>query len=50
MNQLSFTLLDLCQLGDIEPFYNTVTKQLDDSQHEVHDLTDKLLVRSLGLF
>ena len=50
MNQLSFTLLDLCQLGDIEPYYNTVTKQVDNSQHEVHDLSDKLLVRNLGLF
>ena len=50
MNQLSFTLLDLCQLGDIEPYYNTVTKQLDNSQHEVHDLSDKLLVSSLEQF
>ena len=50
MNQLSFTLLDLCQLGDIEPYYNTITKQNDLSQHEIHDLSDKLLVSSLGMF
>ena len=50
MNQLTFSLLDLCQLGDIVPFYNTATKLGDPDRHEVHDYSDKLLVRSLGLF
>ena len=50
MNQLTFSLLDLCQIGDIVPFYNTATKLGDPDRHEVHDYSDKLLVRSLGLF
>ena len=50
MKQLNFTLLDLIQLGDIVPFFNTATKDATPDRHEVHDNTDKLLVSSYNKF
>ena len=50
IRQLSFTLLDLIQLGEIVPHYDTHTKTAVPGQHEVHDYTDKLLVSSRNLF
>lgn len=50
LKHLSFTLLDLIQLGDIVPHYNStnLTGVLD--HHEVHDRSDSLLISRMNLF
>jgi hypothetical protein len=40
VKQLTFTLLDLTQLGDIVPFFNTSKKEAAIDRHEIHDSTD----------
>ena len=51
MHQLTFTLLDLIQLGDIVPFFNTATKLSDPDRHEVHYYNnDNLVVSNIELF
>ena len=50
MNQLTFSLLDLIQLGDIIPHYSTKDKKHIADLHEVHDFEDKLLVSHYSMF
>ena len=50
MRQLSFTLLDLIQLGVILPHFNSTTKVAFPGRHEIHDHTDRLLISSYNRF
>ena len=50
MNQLTFGLLDIIQLGDIIPHYSTKDKKHIADLHEVHDFEDKLLVTHYSMF
>jgi len=49
-HQLSFTLRDLIQLGDIVPYYNSSDKSITADRHEVHDYEDKLLISHVNKF
>ena len=40
MSQLSLKLIDLIQLGDIVPYFNTKDKVPTADRHEVHDYDD----------
>jgi hypothetical protein len=48
--QLTFSLLDLIQLGDIVPHYNTIEKKSVADWHEIHDYEDKLLISHFSKF
>jgi hypothetical protein len=43
-------LLDIIQLGEIVPFFNTVKKEAAIDRHEVHDLTNELLISNYNKF
>jgi hypothetical protein len=50
VKQLTFTLLDLIQLGDIVPFFNSIKNVATRDMHEVHDYSDDLLVTTFNKF
>jgi hypothetical protein len=50
MKQLAFTMLDLIQLGEILPHFDSKTKTTAVSHHEIHDHSDSLLISRCNEF
>lgn len=50
MKQLAFNMLDLIQLGEILPHFDSKTKTTALSLHEVHDHSDSLLISRYNQF